>query len=172
MVLRIGLLSLLLAACASVARSTEPAEVSSILVVDDRPEAAIIRLTNSSNTRVVIYYNYDKHFNGLQMFEVRFRDRGGSILKVSETEDGWFTPKQYAGTFQPAPLRRIVIAPQGSTDLPRNVGEIASWVRWEGRSAPPCEIQLKLTGFLRKDRTRPIEILGKWGPGPCPRDAP
>lgn len=153
-----------LTACAGVTSS------QALPLLSDLPDQSLIRLNNGDRTRIVLYYTYISSFGSLQMFEIRFRDRNKLILPVVGKSDGWFTPKLYYASFDPPPMRRLVIPANGSIDIPRDVNQIASWVRWGGRSTPPCEIQLKLLAYRARNLGDPVEAVSDWQPGPCPRD--
>lgn len=149
--------------CVSVAEPIFP------ISIEDVPSQNIVRVTNRSPTPINLFYEYAHGFRGSQMFFVRFRDSSASIVNIPGTDDGWFTPKIYSASLRLA--RRSVMFPgAATTDLPVDVGYFASWVRRNNSSTTgPCEVQIKLFGYLSNNSRAPVEAVTAWRPGPCPR---
>jgi hypothetical protein len=140
-----------------------------ILSVEDHSDQNLIRISNRSGVPARISYSYSQEFGSLQMFLVRFRDRNRNILPiVYDAEDGWFTPKVHSASLS-IDRRRLIVPPGSSIDFPRDIAFFAQSTQWAGaRDRGPCEVQIKLSGFLDDDRRRPIEAVSDWRPGPCP----
>lgn len=158
-------LSIALAACTAFSDPGTPA-----LSVQDLPGRNVIRITNSGNAAVRLYHPYLRHFGPLQMFFVRFRDRNNTVFDIDGAPDGWFTPRVHYASFDRIPRRRLVIPANRSLDFPRELTiYFAGATRWAGaRDTGPCEVQIKLAGWLDNDPQRPIEAVSDWRPGPCP----
>lgn len=142
------------------------------LVVEDLPRAGLIKVTNSSARDLNLYYFHNPQLGDLQMFMVRFRDRGGRIVDINGAEDGWFTPGIYSSTayFNADPPRRLLRVSAGqSVEFERRLTEIAYQVLWAGPAVEgPCEVQLQFFGYLENNTRRRIEAFSDWQPGPCP----
>jgi hypothetical protein len=148
--------------------STAPRPVP-VLAVQDLSDQHIIRVTNNSQTGARISYTYSPEFGPLQMFMVRFRDRNGTIFPiVYDRADGWFTPKIHSATLR-MPQRTLVVPAGSSVDFPRDIDFLAGFTQFDGaRDRGPCQVQVKLSGYLDSDPQRPVETLSDWRPGPCP----
>jgi hypothetical protein len=142
----------------------QPASLSVI----DAPETGRISIVNRSNARVVLYYDYVSYFGDLQMFQMRFRDRQGTLVPVTDAPGAWFTPHLRYASFRWPPRRRLIFRPGGSLEFERSIASMASWALWDPPVEGPCEVQLKLFGYLEPRGARSVEFLSDWHPGPCP----
>jgi hypothetical protein len=152
---------LLLAACAS---ARTPASIS----IRDLPDRNVIRINNESHDRLEIYYNYVSDFGNLQMFLFRFRDRNGNIIPITDAPGRWFTPQMRYADFHWPPRRRLVVPAGGSLEFERSIASAVSWASWHRPVEGPCEVQVKLFGYLGPHTTRSVEIASDWHRGPCP----
>jgi hypothetical protein len=152
------------AACAGVSVSERS------LFVEDVPSRNILRVLNTSDRDIVLYYNYGRSFGELQMFYVRFRDRAGNLFDLGGARSGWFTPKMYsASTYSTPPRETLVVPARGAVEFERDLAAFVNWARWNGpRDGAPCEVQFKLFGYVDNDSRAPVEAVTMWQPGPCP----
>lgn len=154
--------------------TAEPtAEPSFQPLIEDLPLSGKIIVRNSSSSETSIYYNYDERYGDLQMFFVRFRDRNGQLVEIDGTLEGWFTPKIYSSDVyweRSVPRRVLRIPANGAVEFERRLTDIARQVRG-GRPAVegPCEVQVRLSGYLNNDSNRTVEATTDWNAGPCPR---
>jgi hypothetical protein len=137
------------------------------LAVVDGPETGRIHVVNRANSRVVLYYDYVASFGGLQMFQTRFRDRRGALVPITDASGAWFTPHMRYASLRWPRRRRLTFPPGGSLEFSRNIASAVSWASWNRPVDGPCEVQLKLFGYLESRGARSVESLSDWHPGPC-----
>jgi len=138
------------------------------IIVDDLPNHAVIRLINRENSPAQVYYNYVEEFGNLQMLQMRFRDRNGVIVPITDAPGGWFTPHMRYASIRWPPRRRLIVPARSSVDLDRSIVATLIWASWDRPVEGPCEVQLKLFSYLGPRTSRHVEFLSNWGPGPCP----
>jgi hypothetical protein len=132
-------------------------------------ERNVVRVTNESGQDVTLYYNYAREFDIPQMFRVRFRDANQTIIELGGAENGWFTPLIYSASLT-SNRRRLSLPARNSIDISIDVGRFASWVRRAGPPIQtPCDVQIKLLGYVDNNLNQPMEATTEWRPGPCPR---
>jgi hypothetical protein len=168
------ILAISLVGCAGLAR---PPATDSEPVMESRPVAEIeyraddhaVRAHNRTNSALRIHYGDVRRPRRDGMLYLRFRDREERILDVG-IADGWFTPLIYSSQIYREPRRAELVIPAGSfVDLEWDVAQIARAVTSDaGRGAGPCEVQIRLFGYLDDDESRPLDARTAWMPGPCP----
>ena len=159
------LLSLCLAAC-----TTVPSQ-DLRLGIEDRPAEGVIRVSNPLRKAVRVFHPYQGGFGDLQMLQVRFRDARGRI--IDPDYGGWYTPlSMTSDAYEPGeygPRKPFVIPGGGFVDLHRDLDALTQGLWTRGKVEPPCEMQVKLSVYVRLRTNRRFETLSGWQPGPCPR---
>ena len=154
-------LALLMSSCTNLQR--RPIAVS----IHQSPSEQTIRVTNTSAGVLDLEYPYRSEFGKLQMFEVRFRDASGRIVPMNAPGKGWWSPLYYWSGLKPLPRRRFSILPNRWLDFPldmRSLTLMSTRRAVEG----PCEMQIRLIGFLSTAPTKVITVHAPWRPSPCP----
>jgi hypothetical protein len=160
-------LFLLIECIAADARPVPRPPVGSLSILD-LPESGRIRVVNRSHVGLVLYYDYIPYFGDLQMFLMRFRDRHGIRVPITDAPGAWFTPHMRYASLRWPPRRRLAFRPGGSLEFARNIASAAAWASWNGPVEGPCEVQLKLFGYLAPRGARFVEFISDWHPAPCP----
>jgi hypothetical protein len=159
-------LDLLLSAIIS-ANGAAAGPVPALSIVQELKQNRIV-VANPSPSPITIYYNYVSSFGDLQMFRMKFRDRHGAEIPITDAPGGWFTPHMRYASLRWPTRRRLVIPPGGSLQFERRIAAAVSWASWNRPVEGPCQVQLKLFGFTTPTGLRPIEVLSDWSPSPCP----
>ena len=146
------------------------------LRLEDRAAEGVFRVSNPTAADITLYYDVASSFGDYQMLFIRFRDRSGNLLNERYEDCGWWSPKEYhSNLYEPGewPERQSLTIPAGgSLDIRRDVEALTRWLLWANREGPsadgPCEIQVRLYGYLEPQTWEGVSADSEWGPAPCP----
>ena len=157
----------------SVGCAGSPAD-GSVLRVEDRAADGVVRVTNPTASDIKFYYDAASSFGDYQMFFVRFRDGFGKPIPISGMSDcDFYSPKvNHADLLVEGkkPDRKSFAIPAGgSLDIKRDLTDFFLW--WRGRKddvTGPCQVQIRLYGYLNDRTWDGIGAVTQWQPSPCP----
>jgi hypothetical protein len=180
------LLALVVASCASPADrapryfyhigsigcSASPSD-GSVLRIEDRPAEGVFRVTNQTGSDIRFYYDSVSSFGDYQMLFVRFRDGTAKpVPNLGVPNCDFYSPKVNWSDLVlegEKPERRSFTIPAGGYwDIKRDLKDFFAWWRDPRTAAAPCQVQVRLFGYLDDTSPNGIGAVTDWQPSPCP----
>jgi hypothetical protein len=181
------LLPLCLAACASGSAKAPPRYLyhigsigcfaapadGGILRIEDRLTENVFRVSNRTGSDVRFYYDSVSSFGEYQMLFVRFRDGAGNPVAIPGMADcDFYSPKVNSADLvadDETPERKsFTIRAGGTRDIERDLKDFFAWWRGPKTAEGPCQVQVRLFGYLGPTTSDGIGAVTEWQPSPCP----
>jgi hypothetical protein len=145
----------------------------SLLRVEDRPAEGVVRVSNPTGSDIRFYYDAVSSFGDYQMFFVRFRDGAGNPIPIPGMPDcNFYSPKvNWSDLVDPdeKPDRKNFTIPAGGhRDIKRELKDFFGWWRGPKTATGPCQVQVRLFGYLNATTRNGKGAITEWQPSPCP----
>ena len=135
-----------------------------------------MRIVNPTARTITLYVSDAPGFaDEFQLFFVRYRDaQGRPVTFNGGGPDHWWTPLSYSSQlYLPGrePSQRLTIAAGQSRDYSRSAlfAWFETWSHDRRAIDGPCTAQLRIVARMHPRAVDHAEILGDWGPAPCPQ---
>ena len=145
----------------------------SLLRVVDRLAEGVFRVSNVTGSDIRFHYDAVSSFGDYQMFFVRFRDGAGNPIPIPGMSDcDFYSPKVNWSDLvhhEQKPDRKTFTVPAGGhRDIRRDLRDFFAWWRGPKAAAGPCQVQVRLFGYLDATTRDSIGAVTEWQPSPCP----
>lgn len=145
----------------------------SILRIEDRLAEGVFRVSNPTGSDVRFYYDAVSSFGDYQMLFVRFRDQTGKQIPIPGMPDcDFYSPKVNWSSLvtegQKPERQNFTITAGGYREIKRDLKDFFAWWRGPKIASGPCQVQVRLFGYLDDTSPKGIGAVTEWQPSPCP----